>query len=242
MSPETTIPADLFPDLLLVALGVAWVGPVEIRDTPEPVEGREPIWLPGVNLAPDWPRQRLRLPLSRPECRAQLLRILATGLRCAACEGRVAKLAAGEWVRVPTVAPCANCNGTGWLRKPASAYHLAPPEEGGALPAEHAAHAPALLAAHAMSVARGGPGIVGVLGRWQGHERLTRRALCGDDADVFVCDRGWEVRDGNDHLLAHGPETGPAGRALADAAARAHGYALLDGDTLTLPDAGPEAT
>jgi hypothetical protein len=231
MTPHpTTIPADLFGDALLRD----WCGPAQAAH--EPPVGR---WLDAVVLHlestrviltnpihGDAPYQRLisevRLPLARPECRANVLRVLARGER-------------------NTLGSCCDDPGHDWLRKPAPTYHLVTPDEGGTLPAEHAQRSAALLAHHAVDVARGGKGIVGVLGGWVENAAphlagtWRRKSLTGSDACSEVWHREWFLRASNIDCLAHGRhDSSDAGKAAADTAALARGFALLDGDVLRM--------
>lgn len=118
------------------------------------------------------------------------------------------------------------------VRPPAPAWHLLPPGESATpLPPEWAPHAPALLACHVARVVAGLPGIRRVLPPWErdggaSHRMATDTAwACEVTADGWACSYGW----------SHGPETGPAGMAAADAAALAAGCALMNADGPVLP-------
>ena len=248
MTPETTVPADLFPGLLDIAPGVVWCGPVVWFDQHQQRGTGE--WIvsaygPG-GMAHGAAMKRLKLPLHRPEARAQLCRVLAAGERCPECKG--ARVDTTKPITSATT-PCPICHGSGYLRKPAPAWHLLPATEGGTLPATLAEHSPALLARHARIVAAGGEGIVGVLGEWVFNgggsvDTWCRFAVVGEDPSpgnigLVALDtldytrnpvRGWWRYGG-----PLGPETGAAGRACADAAALAAGYALLTDGVLVLP-------
>lgn len=215
MTPETTITGDLLPDLL-----TNWCGPIEWHDGDGFVPGA--ITEKGIMFAEfthpngghlyeevveDGGNEvETRLPLTRPECRSQLCRVL-------------------------------HARGN-------PAWHLLPVCEGGSLPDAFAQHSSALLAWHARDVAAGGRGVVGVLGEWC-VDRNPDRVLhiryplidehgCAFARDVVRADGvAWTIkRRQYQDAIACGPETGEAGKSAADAAARAAGYALLDGDLL----------
>jgi hypothetical protein len=134
----------------------------------------------------------------------------------------------------------------------APAWHLLPVSEGGQLPDSLAEHSPLLLACHVARVVMGVCGIVGVLGKWyrdaymvrDARDCLTRR----QDAVVSLISASaangsptWQVDDEHGSGVAFGTEVDEAGRACADAAALAAGFALLSNDnTATLP--WPEVT
>ena len=268
--PVTTIPASKFGDaLLLVAPGVAWRGPLGVF---EAGVWHEALSLDRSTTAPDeWfinrivdgedesvSLDRLRLPLTRPEARAQLQRVLLAGERCPLCAGsgkvsddealRDLALRAGTAVALalPALADfgraaCAGeCHGSGYLRRPSSVRHLMPAGEGGDLPDALAQHAPALLAHHALDVAAGGRGVVGVIPTaWRdvfdGHacrDHNEGGPFCVARATPNPIGDGWWFKRGyyDPHATAKGPETGDAGKSCADAAALSSGYALVDED------------
>lgn len=182
----------------------------------------------------------LVLPLARPECRLRVAAVLAAGERCRSCGG-AATVACGTG---GSEVPCLRCT-DGYLRQPAPCWHLLPQSEVGpeGLPPELAPHAPELVACHVALVLAGRPGIVGVLDKW-GEERWVwfRNGLEGHQR-VWVYKTADDVEDGGDgwalgrpsKATPKGPETGDAGRACADAAALAHGYALRNPDGLVCP-------
>lgn len=140
---------------------------------------------------------------------------------------------------------------------------MLPAADLGELADEYAGHSAALLACSAWRVAAGMGPIVGVLGAWsvEGDGRPRRRSVAPvvDRWFAVVVDRlspmsdhdapFWAlvdntVRDRWGGLVhqSRGPETGAPGRAAADAAALAAGFALLGGDASLLlpwPDACP---
>lgn len=90
---------------------------------------------------------------------------------------------------------------------------------------------PQVLAWSVLSVARGGRSLFGLLPMWAPESR--------DNSDWDET-RGWIACIGADgwsiaFVGTSGPETGPEGRAAADRAALAAGYALRNDDGLTLP-------
>lgn len=123
------------------------------------------------------------------------------------------------------------------VRPPAPAWHILPSGETATpLPPEWAPHAPALLACHVARVAAGLPGVRRALPPWEQDGGASYRMAtytkwaCEVTADGWACSSGW----------SHGPETGPAGMAAADAAALAAGFALMNagGPVLPWPDLG----
>jgi hypothetical protein len=248
MTPHpTTIPADLFGDALLRD----WCGPLEW----DPGDGD---WLDATRTLDEAVLLRdsagpfvevdvadCRLPLARPECRANVLRVLARGDGCP-CDGicqavdwddmggpplevRCVLPVTGHpghhegrqpghpnptplWGFHITAKPCERCNGSGYLRRPAPAWHLVTPDEGGTLLVAHSQHSAALLAHHALDVARGGRGVVEV---W---ERLPQRGADNAGARwrrVVPADDGYRLHATAEELL-RGP------------------VALLDGDVLRM--------
>ena len=69
-----------------------------------------------------------------------------------------------------------------------------------------------------------------VVRAWESHPYGKCRDFAGGRLAAFADSRGWEVYDKTSSRTAHGPETGPEGRLLADAALRAAGY-VLEGET-----------
>lgn len=247
------VTADAIGGLLDVVPGVAWGGPAEGYLT----ERRE--WIPVTIVGYDGARPGrvwafacsdtmhdaitcslggLRLPTARPEVRSQIARVMAAGERCSTCVG-------GE-VDVGNDVPskCGRCNGTGYTRKPDPIWHLLPATESPTgLPPELAASSPGLIACSVARVAVGLGVVRGVLLPW--HERRTgayRSTVDGPDPDS-----PWEARVLRTPLqggravswqavAGSGPEPGDAGKALADAAALAAGFALVNAaGTVVLP-------
>jgi hypothetical protein len=175
------------------------------------------------------PDPLVRLSLTLPEARAQFVSAAARGLRCVECSATAGRDSA--------------CKGSGYLRRPTDLRHLL--ADGlGTLPADLARFAPELLACSAERMARGLGPVAGVLRPWE---------TCGL-YDVrrgpwkFACiignrsnSDGWNlyvppVRDfygATPHLS--GPEIGPEGRAAADRAALAAGFALVNADGIVCP-------
>lgn len=96
---------------------------------------------------------------------------------------------------------------------------------------------PEVLAWSVLSVARGGGPIQATLPPWKecgGDEwiRSTRRDELWVQRGMTA---GWTLRRFNKNPI-NGPETGPEGRALADAAALKANYALRNADGITLPE------
>jgi hypothetical protein len=156
---ETTIPADLFGDALLSG----WVGPVQCRFKVDGSawEWSDAVW-PCIDKAAQW---LTRLDLTRAEARHRLCVVLTAGERCDhRCEQwpQCANMSGHEWTVCSRCGAYTDKGEIGHLRKSAPAWHLLPVGEGGALPAEYAHHAPALLARHARRVAAGMGGIVGI--------------------------------------------------------------------------------
>lgn len=208
----TTLRADALPDLVS-----DWCGPCEIHDGEDwasaavlgwGTPGHWPIVYAGSGDHEGVDPKRLRLDLSLPECRAQLRLVLERGLRCPGCGGSGERDGEDAFGVSETVScPCE----TGWQRAPVATSHLMPRCEGGSLPDDIAHHAPALLVAHALSVAAGGRGIVGLLSAPSRGTPTVRSLLSPGD-------------------------TWPGYRVATDAEALAAGYALLDADgTLHLP-------
>ena len=226
----TTIPADLFGDTPILCRGApaSWRGPLyhpvlvtEIRTfagerTAYVLDGEKPQRV-------QW--SELDLDLTQEIGQQRLCVVVSSGKRCTTCGG------------TGTI-------GTGWLRKPAPAWHLLPKALGGTLPDEYAAHTPALLSCHAARVAAGQPGLVVLFPYRVLPEGITRYRDDGGPL-LSVCKegtaevgRGWwfKLAYADYGATAAGPENGEAGKLLADAAALAAGYALIDGETLRLPE------
>lgn len=234
--PTDHVPGDLFADLL-----TGWVGPVEYLHKYGDDDYR---WEPAV-----WPcidkgtASRVRLPLTRPEAAWHLARTLAAGERCPTCKGsRMAP------ITVDPAYPCADCSGTGYLRPPAPAWHCLPVALGGALHFTAAQHSAALLACSAWRVKAGLGPVRGPLGAWALYDygmaprKVWQRAVPGvGDAVVSVWEdcvyhHGWTFDPSCSANRLHGDEIGAPGRACADAAALAAGFACIDDDgSLTLP-------
>lgn len=249
-----TLPAELLPGVL-----DGWTGPVlDLDGKPCVVIGP---WLPrfptdyviaradGAEAMSDdgpsvsaAPASALRLPLSYPEVQHRICVVLAAGERCdgECCGNGEIEGGRGEPPRVD----CPSCAGTGWLRKPAPAWHLLPVALGGTLPNENAWAVPALLDAHARRVLAGKGPMCAVVRPWgqPGSHAvyMDRPTVAGEGAVQYapysVPNRHWH---GWSSGFARGPETGEVGKAAADAAALAAGFALLDGDVLRVevPDA-----
>lgn len=231
-APDTTLPADTFPDLLFVAPGVRWVGPVAWANAYAPGGVQVGIALPNghvgwvmsdgetVDSGERW--DDVHLDPRRCEVRAHLARLLAVGLRCpSGCTGAA-----------PDAGCPHGCAGTGYLRKPAPCAHLMPRAELGTLPDDLARHAPFLLAHHARSVAAGGPGVTMIVSEWKHNPhdtlwtwRRNQVPLTRPGPQVSIGTYGWSIGG-----PMGGTETGDAGKAAADAASLAAGYALVDGD------------
>lgn len=171
MNP-TTLPGNALPDLL-----TGWVGPVLVLEDSKPwaydshLRGLHRVHPPTTGQHPiiheddDFCRlYNVRLDLTRSEALSQALLVLARGMRCSGfpgCSNNIECPVSGWscpgcvdcYHPMPTVV-CA-CAGTGYLRKPAPAYHLVTAEFGGQLPAGYAEHSAALVACHATRVAAG---------------------------------------------------------------------------------------
>lgn len=118
---------------------------------------------------------------------------------------------------------CPDCDGTGKIRR--------------TVPAAEASAK--LLAASVAGVVAGRGVVQGVLSAWdegfgvRWNDRGSMIAFADDPLDDIApvpgARKGWMIRlPQSAEPLASGPETGPAGRAAADAAALALGWALLD--------------
>jgi hypothetical protein len=268
VSNPTTIPAT-------EALLAGYAGPVLLRGDPCVVMGPDDAypgqWLlsrpDGWDVMSDttWcraePGTALALNLLNPIALDWTLRHLAAGVKCPACmgDGRDQRsinpnLSPSERRAFPALdhlgrASCPRCNGTGYLRQPAPAWHLRDTASGGTLTALVAAEA---VAWSVVSVGRGGGVLRGVLDPWRNPKwsvnvwMRTRSEAPHDAAKLVVDDRGNEdERPGwmmqppgmfSRSEIPHGPETGPLGRAAADAASLTAGFGLLNPDgTLTLP-------
>lgn len=240
---SATIEAGLFPDVL-----DGWTGPVVWFDKFPSRTYPEGQWVTSAygagGMANGTDPTRILLPLTRPECRAQLARVLATGLRCPCVAVRDDLARRG--LPVADVA-CVQCGETGWTRPPRPCFHLLPRVEGGSLPDEYVQHAPVLLVAHARDVAAGGPGIVGVLKTWApvpGYpDSGARWLMSGEPLEAregrygsVTEEQGWSLVNACS-VRAYGPETCDAGMAAADRAALAHHYALIDGASVRVPGA-----
>lgn len=111
---------------------------------------------------------------------------------------------------------------------------------------------PEVLAWSVLSVSRGGKPIVKVIPEWRRPYSIDNSMIrfdnenggscCVARATLNVEGLGWwfKVQRYGESATASGPEIGEAGKALADAHALAHAlahnYALLDGETLILPE------
>jgi hypothetical protein len=169
------VSGDLFPDLFACADGRTWIGPIRLAD-PHVKLDRWPDAFEDLSLYHvayrmayvvdvngdrfDAPLDLVRLPMERAEARHQLARVLAVGRKChGECCGN-GEIEGGY--HQPSRVDCPTCQGRGWLRKPAPAWHLLSESDGGRLSLPEGEHAPALLARHARIVAAGGLGIRGV--------------------------------------------------------------------------------
>jgi hypothetical protein len=260
----TDIPANLpkFPDLLDVGATVRG----RHQDTRGVVVRVNPlrVWddATGRDTGPE--PKLLLLDLTHWTGRTQLARVLTVGAKCATCVGSGWRAVPG--VIPPSVGRqscgCAN----GHLRPPHPVRHLLPAQEMGDLPPEHPEWSPGLLACSAWRVSVGLNPVVGILGEYsRSHGTRNRSVISGKGggwgfvlrvfdsarelADVrtqggsFEDFPGWRCAPGEIDKPAplwwkssFGPETGDAGKAAADAAALAAGFALANADgTLTLP-------
>jgi hypothetical protein len=242
-----------------------WCGPVEIRDDERSAgSGDEPEWLPamtwgdirfGEDRDAAWgfcdARDPVRYDARRPEVAARIVAWAFAGEKCPACiEGQVSNPTACYTGDAPVNA-CRRCNGTGYTRPPHDLTPFLPTTlPGGRIASVE--HSAALLVASVRGIVAGVGPVVGVLGAWTfrpfGPWATTegtwdRARLDGADARGArvtlataprhgMVYRGWRMGPS-----CEGPETDDAGRACADRAALAHRFALLDADTLTLPEA-----
>lgn len=213
---DTTIPADAIAGLL-----VGWTGPVEYRDALGewgPTCCDNGRW-PGaaVHMDPD----RIRLDCLRPEVQARVGRVLAAGVRCAACSG-------------PAVLRddrCPDCDDYGYLRKPSPIWHILDAARTNTLSNQHIAEA---VAHSVRNVARGGEVLRNIKGDWSPLPDglgVARADVIGEGTACWVTRKSGWLSAGK-----RGPETGPEGRAKADAALLAANIAYIDGGALVLPD------
>jgi hypothetical protein len=241
-----------------------WCGPVEIRDDERSAgSGDEPEWLPamtwgdirfGEDRDAAWgfcdARDPVRYDARRPEVAARIVAWAYAGEKCPACiEGQVSNPTACYTGDAPVDA-CRRCNGTSYTRPPHDLTPFLPTTlPGGRIASPE--HSAALLVASVRGIVVGVGPVVGVLGEWRhsprdtqwtwGRWSLTRATHARPELAVNA--RGWAqpaemaIRMRSAHDLEHGPETGAEGRTCADRAALAHRFALLDADTLTLPEA-----
>lgn len=235
---DTTIPADAIPGLL-----VGWTGPVDMLGLrlALPDEWVTTAYGNG-GMANGADPKRLRLNCLRPEVQDHIGRVLAAGVRCAACGGRGsvrASVQPGCDGECPE--PC-GCD-AGYLRKPAPIHHILDSARTNALSPQHIAEA---VAWSVRSVARGGEVLVDVAREWESAHggkyeyswKGWRRVLVAGYQQAIVRDEmfgrptmpaGWSF--GN----RRGPETGPEGREKADAACLAANIGFIDGGALVLP-------
>lgn len=210
-----TVPGDALPGLL-----DGWTGPVRVLRGDQWLDatlltvcgvGRGPAicWADGEAGAYCL-TENVRLDLRRSECRDRVARVLA---------------AAGQPV-----------------------WYLLDAERNGTLTPDHIG---ACLGWSVLSVARGGGVLRGVGGEWRGpvaQYDSIRKLIVPSRPNSFAfltvssefpvqLGRRWALEIVvNREYVATGPELGPEGRACADRAALAAGYALRDGDALTMPD------
>jgi len=224
------VPGDLLPGLL-----DDWYGVAE-----RVVDGFTVRWSPLGVMAPE--HARYRLPLSRWEARAHLVRYLAARVPCPNCGGR-GRYADEDGCDLPESAlECATCH-----------YNIPPHDLTALLDWPHNGIKPhesaAMLGASARLVAEGLAPVRAALGPWQKPcaewfreaPDGTRSLWVGEKVRVGRRD-GWSCNWYEVGEYAAGDETGEAGKARADAAALAHRFALLDTDpdriTVPTPD-GP---
>lgn len=222
MNP-TKVDVHLFGDALLAD----WFGPVFV----DPADG--------------WPKpESRRLDLTRPEAAWRLCVVVAAGERCE-CPSRKAVYVVTDWKKHGPAPNCQACNGTGYLRKPAPAWHLLPVKFGGTFPDFYENDCPALLACHATSVAGGGMGIVDILSPWVEHDDCwIRKSVIHHGNGLYAKKQysptfvhGWQngIIPGDGNLIwRSGDEVGEEAKAILDRDTLAAGYPLLG--PLRLPE------
>ena len=260
----TSVPADLFPDLL-----TNWIGPV-VFGSPHAIQDRWPS--PATLLSVyrvydgqvyavdysegdryDAPIDIVSLPLFRMEARHRLCVVLASPQECDASGCDAGRLSMEKPNGNGYDAACSKCGGTGYKKsfRP-SGWHLLPQSEGGLLP-DHLAHlAPSLLACHALQISYGFGEVAGLLSPWalEGvrvpivqRQNLLLELQCGSGRGRGIS-RGWRaLLRGKEGLRRWGVVAGPEyleeGEKAADRAALGAGYALLQEDgSLRLPIEG----
>ncbi len=160
----------------------------------------------------------VRLDLHRPECIDRVIRVLAAGVRCERCRGSGCVAAFDG-----DALDCSHCEATGYSIAPAD---LAWTRD---LPAWQAGP---ILAASVLRVVAGEGHIQRLIPPWvhvPKYDEWTREGKC-----YTAPGTGWWFHPRMERI-AGGPETGEAGKAAADAAALAAGYALDNGDRCLIP-------
>lgn len=237
------LPGDAYPGLL-----AGWCGPGVFRYDGDPQNRLHVgVWLDGINIRSMGRMVWSGVDLRRSECAHRVRDVLEAGVRCD-CDvhrctecGAVGTDTAFEFCAEETIVPfpewdhaaneCGDCNGTGYLIQPADLGWTR------TLPAWQAA---AILAASVRRVVAGEGPVVGMLGEHDDDEQ--GRFLSHPHSDdpgtwTHVGLAGWEfVVDWHEKVpRKHGPASGDEGRAMADAAALAAGYALDNGDHVLIP-------
>jgi len=182
----------------------------------------------------------------RPEAQDHIVRVLHAGEACTCPERRKA-YTVEDWSKHGASPICTHCNGTGYTRPRHDLGHVTQAERAGKITSTVAA---AILWVSCQRVEAGLGPVLDALrpwkefspGHWQrlGRDLASKAGVSDRSSPAFrthgwYCLNRWRSRETVSSRNPQGHEFGSKGKACADRAALAAGYALLDGGSILLP-------